>query len=144
MQPKLIAKKQTTDKRLQQLLKSDKSKLFAIKQMEGIDVIHYKDKVYVPYVLQLRMIAWYHEYLSYPGNMRKEEKFPMQPKLIAKKQTKDDKRLQPLLKSNKSNQFSIKPMEGVDVIHYKDKVYVPYILQTFYNLVVSQIRKTSS
>ena len=64
--PKLIAKKQIADKRLQQLLKSDKSKLFSIKQMEGIDVIHYKDKVYIPYILQSRIIAWYHEYLQHP------------------------------------------------------------------------------
>ena len=41
--------------------------------MEGIEVIHYKDKVYVPYVLQTHIISWYHEYLRHPGNMHMEE-----------------------------------------------------------------------
>ena len=41
--------------------------------MEGVDVIYYKDKVYVPYVLQTCIISWYHDYLRHPSHTHMEE-----------------------------------------------------------------------
>ena len=76
MSPKLIAKKQQKDKQLLSLVKSSPD--YTLKQVEGQDLIHYKDKICIPKPLQSRIITWYHEYLVHPGATRLENtlRFP--------------------------------------------------------------------
>ena len=40
------------------------------KEVEGINLIHYCKKIYVPKSLRRRALAWYHHYLCHPGGDR--------------------------------------------------------------------------
>ena len=74
MSPTLIAKQQLKDKHLQRLLKFNKNQdQYYLKKVEGIELIHYRKKVYVPTTLCSRIIVWYHEYLVHLGQTRMEE-----------------------------------------------------------------------
>ena len=71
MAPELLQKYQSKDKTLQKHLKDPKKKKdYAIKKVEGVPLIHLKDKICVPFPLQDRIVAWYHEYLAHPGETR--------------------------------------------------------------------------
>ena len=37
---------------------------------EGVEVITYQGKIYIPIQLQQRVVTWYHEYLAHPGESR--------------------------------------------------------------------------
>jgi hypothetical protein len=72
MSPILIHKEQMKDKELQQSQKDDKSKRYYVKKVEGVSLIHFEGKIFVPKPLRDRIIAWYHNYLVHPGKTRME------------------------------------------------------------------------
>ena len=72
LSPKLIAKEQRKDKTLQKAYDSNKAQ-FKLRQIEGIDLITFDNKIVLPKSLQGRVIAWYHKYLVHPGQTRMEE-----------------------------------------------------------------------
>ena len=55
-----------------------------------------------------------------------EEEFPMSPKEIASHQTKDKKLIKYL---QEDNRYTFNKVEGVKLIHYKGKIYIPSTLQ---------------
>ena len=71
LHPRLIAEKQTRDTCLKRLMKNNKSK-FNTKKVEGVEVVHYEDKIYIPHALQAQVLAWFHEYLVNPGETKME------------------------------------------------------------------------
>ena len=68
MLPKLIRKHQFKDKKLVQLVQNDQN--YTLKRVEGTEIIHFKDKIYVPSTLRGRVMDWYHTYLVHPGMTR--------------------------------------------------------------------------
>ena len=72
MSPKLIEKYQKTDKSLAKKIQSDSTTAYSVQTVEGVDLINYKGKIFVPMVLQKKIVAWYHEYLVHPGQTRLE------------------------------------------------------------------------
>jgi hypothetical protein len=72
LSPDLIAKYQRKDKTLNKKIQAGQSTNFNTMTVEGIEVITYKDKIYIPQHLQQRVVAWYHEYLVHPGQSRTE------------------------------------------------------------------------
>jgi hypothetical protein len=69
---KAIAKYQKLDKKL---LRSStgSSTRFSTVHIENEPVITYNGKICVPEALQARVVAWYHDYLRHPGELRTEE-----------------------------------------------------------------------
>ncbi len=66
-----IGKKQLTDKPLQRKLKDPRlAEYFGRMQFNNVDVITFKETVWVPEDLQLRLIDWYHETLGHAGSTR--------------------------------------------------------------------------
>jgi hypothetical protein len=43
---------------------------YSMQQIEGYDLLCYKDKIYIPQSLRQRVLSWYHEYLLHPGQTR--------------------------------------------------------------------------
>ena len=72
LSPTLIAKYQSLDKELKHRCMSDANTNFSTKMVEGVEVITYNGKIYIPIQLQQRVVAWYHEYLAHPGESRTE------------------------------------------------------------------------
>jgi hypothetical protein len=72
MNPKLILREQKKDIELQERIKNDRKEHFHTKEVEGVELIHYDGKIYVPPSLQERIIGWYHEFLVHPGKTRME------------------------------------------------------------------------
>ena len=72
MNPKLIRREQQADRDLQRRMEKDQNQRFVTKAVEGIELIHMDEKIYVPRSLQARIIAWYHHYLVHPGRTRME------------------------------------------------------------------------
>ena len=72
LSPTLIAKYQSLDKELKRRCMSDANTNFSTKKVEGVEVITYNGKIYIPIQLQQRVVAWYHEYLAHPGESRTE------------------------------------------------------------------------
>jgi RNase H-like domain found in reverse transcriptase/Reverse transcriptase (RNA-dependent DNA polymerase)/Integrase zinc binding domain len=72
MSPILILKEQNKDKELQQKKKDDKSKRYSVKKIEGVSLIHFEGKIFIPKPLRERIITWYHDYLVHPGKTRME------------------------------------------------------------------------
>jgi hypothetical protein len=72
MNPSLISKEQKKDKSLQQNYKNDKSKRYSLKKVEGVELIHFEGRIFIPKTLRERIIAWYHTYLVHPGKTRME------------------------------------------------------------------------
>ena len=70
LSPILISKYQGLDKELKQKCMSTTN--FSTKTLEGVEVITYQGKIYIPVQLQQRVVAWYHEYLAHPGESRTE------------------------------------------------------------------------
>jgi hypothetical protein len=70
--PPLIKKYQDTDKQLKLLVQKN-SKDFATKTVEDVELITFKGKIYMPKQLQSRVVTWYHEYLTHPGEKQTEE-----------------------------------------------------------------------
>jgi len=58
----------------------------------------------------------------------KDESFPMSPKLIAKCQ-KEDKTLAKKISSDAKTAYSVKTVEGLDLIQHQGKIYAPNALQ---------------
>ena len=69
---KVIQKCQQADKSLRTKRRAQRG-LYGYKTLENVKVITYKNKIYIPEALQLRVIEWYHEYLCHPGETRTEE-----------------------------------------------------------------------
>ena len=68
MPPKEIKKHQRKDKKL---LKSvQENSCYQLKKVEGHNLVHYKDKIYVRDSLKNRVMEWYHTYLVHPGSTR--------------------------------------------------------------------------
>ncbi len=66
-----IGKKQLTDKPLQQKLKDPKlAEYFGWMQFNNVDLITFKEKVWVPVDLQMRLIYWSHETLGHAVSTR--------------------------------------------------------------------------
>jgi transposase InsO family protein len=72
LSPTLIAKYQRLDNELKRRSTRSKSQNFNTKTIEGVEVITYQGKIYIPIQLQQRVVAWYHEYLAHPGESRTE------------------------------------------------------------------------
>ena len=72
MLPATIGEEQKKDPKLQKLLK-DKPNDFSTKIVEDTKLTTMNGKIYIPENLQLRTVAWYHEYLSHPGQVRTEQ-----------------------------------------------------------------------
>lgn len=47
-----------------------KSSEWKYTMVEGINLVHYRDRVYVPKTLRTRVLEWYHLYLQHPGGDR--------------------------------------------------------------------------
>jgi uncharacterized protein YjiK len=67
MNPSLIAKYKSSDKKLKKEMMDVKRKDFSVKEVEGVSLVHQNDKIQILSKLQSRIIAWYHEYLAHPG-----------------------------------------------------------------------------
>ena len=66
---------QAKDKNLQQrvkLAKARKISFFSTKEVEGVELIHYNNKICVPITLVTRVMEHYHEHLCHPGQQRME------------------------------------------------------------------------
>ena len=72
LSPLLIAKYQRKDKTLKTKVQKGTSTQFSTMTVEGVEVITHHKKIYIPRQLQLRVVAWYHEYLVHPGQSRTE------------------------------------------------------------------------
>ena len=70
--PSLVQKCQRQDKQLQALMKKP-SKDFAKRNLENAELVTFKGRIYLPVALRSRVVAWYHEYLSHPGQTRMEK-----------------------------------------------------------------------
>ena len=46
---------------------------YSMQNIEGHDLLCYKDKIYIPQSLRQRVLSWYHEYLLHPGQTRTEK-----------------------------------------------------------------------
>jgi ribosomal protein S19 len=68
LSPNLITKYQRSDNELKQRSMRTKSQNFSTKKIEGVEVIMYQGKIYIPVQLQQRVVAWYHEYLAHQVN----------------------------------------------------------------------------
>ena len=66
----VIAREQKKDRQLLELLTS-KSAYFT-KKVEGVELIHMNDKIYIPAQLRPQVLTWYHEMLIHPGQKRLE------------------------------------------------------------------------
>ncbi|GFH50707.1 hypothetical protein CTEN210_07183 [Chaetoceros tenuissimus] len=51
-------------------LLDEKDSEYKIKELDGVELIMYKDKVYVPQTLRESTLNWYHHYLNHPGGDR--------------------------------------------------------------------------
>jgi hypothetical protein len=67
--PSLIQREQAKDKTLQRLQKEQPDE-FGTRELEKAQVITFKDRIYVPQALRDRIVAWYHDYLSHPGQSK--------------------------------------------------------------------------
>ena len=66
---------QAKDTKLQQRVKSAKTKavsLFSSKEVEGVELIHYNNKICVPETLVTRVMEHYHEHLCHSSQQRME------------------------------------------------------------------------
>ena len=73
MSPILIEKHQKRDRTIKKTLQNTSSKGYEIKTVEGKQLVHYNHKIWIPQVLEARVMAWYHEYLVHPGEDRMEQ-----------------------------------------------------------------------
>jgi hypothetical protein len=73
MAPAVLYKHQQADTTLKRRMNTSKEDKFAITNLEGYDLITEDGKIAVPISLQARIVAWYHEYLSHPGQNRTEQ-----------------------------------------------------------------------
>ena len=46
------------------------SNTWCYKEVEGINLIHYRDRIYIPKTLRKHVLKWYHQYLQHPGGKR--------------------------------------------------------------------------
>ena len=54
-------------------MEQGRSPHYGSKSVESMQLITYKDKIYIPTPLQQSIVTWYHEYLCHPGENRTEE-----------------------------------------------------------------------
>ena len=57
------------NKHLKEYLKDPKS-TYCKKVVENIQIIMFKNKLYIPLALRERVLNWYHKYLCHPGDTR--------------------------------------------------------------------------
>ena len=55
--------------KLQKLI-NDKKSGYNVTTLEGVEIIAFENKIYVPVVLRQRTMSWYHYYLNHPGGER--------------------------------------------------------------------------
>ena len=72
LSPTLITKYQQLDNELKQRRMRTKNQNFSTKTIEGVEVITYLGKIYIPVQLQQCVVACYHEYLAHPGESQTE------------------------------------------------------------------------
>jgi hypothetical protein len=72
LSPTLVAEYQRSDNKLKRRSMRTKSQIFSTKKIQGVEVIMYQGKIYIPVQLQQRVVAWYHEYLAHPGESQTE------------------------------------------------------------------------
>ena len=72
MDPRLIRLEQKKDKELQRKIEVDQSERYTLRKVEGQNLVHDKERIYVPRRLRERILAWYHHYLVHPGRTRME------------------------------------------------------------------------
>ena len=60
------------DKQLKRKSMSTTNQNFSTKTIEGVEVITYQGKIYIPVQLQQRVVAWSREYLAHPGKSQTE------------------------------------------------------------------------
>ena len=70
---KLIDQAQQECKVLKKLIAEDDKKQVSVKTIEGTELAHYKNKIYVPCILREAIVEWYHKMLVHPGTSRLEE-----------------------------------------------------------------------
>jgi Integrase zinc binding domain len=46
---------------------------YSMQDIEGYDLLCYKDKICIPQSLRVNVLSWYHEYLLHPGQARTEK-----------------------------------------------------------------------
>ncbi len=71
LKPTLIAYEQKRDKQLMKSLQTS-SPTYDEKNVEGVSLITYNDKIVIPKILRERVLSWYHHYLVHPGATRME------------------------------------------------------------------------
>ena len=64
--PGLIKVGQAQCKLLKKLIAADKRNQFSVKPVEGFDLAHYKNKIYIPESLTTQLVEWYHKLLVHP------------------------------------------------------------------------------
>ena len=69
--PEIVQKAQSECETLVALQTKDKTP-FAQKEVEGFELVHYKNKIYIPLRLTKSVTKWYHEILVHPGTSRLE------------------------------------------------------------------------
>ena len=72
LMPRLIQKLQAKDKNIQRLVKEHPDQ-FSRMNLEDASLITFKNRIYLPTTLRARVIEWYHEYLSHPGQTRMDK-----------------------------------------------------------------------
>ena len=71
--PDMIQWYQQEDEKLQERLQSKTTDSYTSKEIEGFNLVHYCNKIFVPKKLRKRILDWYHKLLCHPGidQMRK-------------------------------------------------------------------------
>ena len=71
--PDMIQWYQQEDEKLQKKLRSKTTDSYTSKEIKGFDLVHYRNKIFVPKKLRKRILDWYHKLLCHPGidQMRK-------------------------------------------------------------------------
>ena len=69
----MFKKHQDNDKELQKrITKAKNTNYFTTKIVEGVELVHHENRIYVPETLRERVLNWYHTMLVHPGQARME------------------------------------------------------------------------
>ena len=71
LMPTLIHQHQKDDKEIKAALKKNPA-AYDTSKIEDVELITFRKRIYLPKALRARVVAWYHEYLSHPGQTRME------------------------------------------------------------------------
>ena len=70
--PKLISEAQKECATLKKLIEDDYKNQLSVKNIEGVELAQYKNKIYVLDILKENILEWYHKMLVHPGTSRLE------------------------------------------------------------------------